>query len=122
MDCGICTIAMLTGLPYEKILADVPQYKETSDFDWMRYVISLGFQVDQVNQNDPPVGPNLYCGVITERDGKTFAHALAVDESGRIFDPSINAPEPGKFTLRECVEYGTFRIRYCFAVRDRRLM
>ena len=117
MDCGLCAVAMLTDLPYEKILADVPQYRETTDFDWMRYVNSLGFQVDQVNQNDPPVGSNLYCGVISERDGKTALHAVAVDQFGRIFDPSTNAPEPGKFTLRECVEYGTFRIHCCFAIR-----
>ena len=113
---------MLTDLPYEKILAEMPQYRLTNDHDWMRYLILLGFQVDQVDENDPPIGSRLYCGVTAVLDGKTIVHAVAIDESGRIFDPAIGAPEPGKFTLRECVEYGTFKIRCCFAVRARRSM
>jgi hypothetical protein len=33
MDCGVCVIAMLTDLPYEKVLADMPNYRATSDHD-----------------------------------------------------------------------------------------
>jgi len=35
MDCGVCVVAMLTDLPYEKALVDMPNYNATSDFDWM---------------------------------------------------------------------------------------
>jgi hypothetical protein len=122
MDCGVCVVAMLTDLPYEKILADMPEYKVTSDFDWMRYLNLLGFQVEQADENNPPAGLRLYCGVTAVKDGKTGHHALAVDESGRIFDPSTNAPEPGKFTLNECVELGVFKIHCCFIVGVRRSM
>ncbi len=122
MDCGLCTLAMLTDLPYEKILADMPEYRVTNDHDWMRYLNLLGFQVDQVDENDPPVGSRLYCGVTAIVSGRTIVHAVAIDECGRIFDPSTSAPEPGKFTLRECVEHGTFTLHCCFAVRDRRSM
>jgi hypothetical protein len=122
MDCGLCVAAMLTDLPYEKIFADMPQYRLTSDHDWMRYLNLLGFQVDQIDEDDPPVGSRLYCGVTAVKCGKTSYHALAIDEVGRIFDPSSNAHEPGKFTLRECVEHGTFKIHCCFAVHDRRSM
>jgi len=54
MDCGVCTIAMLADLPYEKVLADNPNYKEISDRQWMCYLQILGFQVDQQDENDPP--------------------------------------------------------------------
>jgi hypothetical protein len=121
MDCGLCVVAMLTDFPYEKILADMPQYQVTNHYDWMRYLTLLSFQVDQVDENDPPAGSRLYCGVTTVLNGRTIHHALAIDECGHIFDPSTNAPEPGKFT-RECVEHGTFKIYCCFAVRDRRSM
>ena len=120
MDCGLCAVAMLTDLPYEKILADMPQYKATSDPAWMHYVRRLGFQVHQVDENNPPTGSRLYCGITAVVNGKTIHHALAVDEFGRIFDPSTSAPEPGKVTLKGCVENGTFKIHCCFVVRDRR--
>jgi hypothetical protein len=78
---------MLTDLPYEQILADIPQYRMTNDYDWMRYLNRLGFQVDQVDENNPPVGSPLYCGVTAVLNGKTIVHAVAIDECGRIFDP-----------------------------------
>jgi hypothetical protein len=37
IDCGVCPVAMLTDLPYEKVLADIPHYRATSHHDWMRY-------------------------------------------------------------------------------------
>lgn len=40
MDCAVCVIAMLTDLPYEKVLADNPNYRLTSDHDLMRYMHS----------------------------------------------------------------------------------
>jgi len=46
---------MRTDLPYEKVLADMPDYRATSDHDWMCYLIRLGFEVEQVDENDPPV-------------------------------------------------------------------
>src|SRR5438309_4481569 len=88
MDCGLCTIAMLTDLPYEKILADVPNYKSLNDHDWMHYVQLLGFDVTQIDEHSPPLGSPLYCGVTAIKDGATICHAVAVDEDGRIFDPA----------------------------------
>ena len=122
LDCGVCVIAMLTDLPYDKILADMPNYMTTSDFDWMRYLNLLGFEVTQVDENSPPLGHRLYCGIDATLDGKKIAHAIAVNEDGGIFDPSNGGPAPGMFTLAHCVAYGTFRVHCCFAVRDRRLM
>jgi len=122
MDCGVCVIAMLVDLSYEKVLADMPNYRATSDHDWMRYLNLLGFQVDQVDENAPPSGHRLFCAVSGKVGGKEIPHAIAVDESGRIFDPANGAPQPGKFTLQQCVAHGTFKIQSCFTVRDRRLM
>jgi hypothetical protein len=88
----------------------------------MRYLNLLGFEVDQVHENAPPAGHRLYCGVIDKLNGEEIRHAIAVDESGQIFDPANGAPQPGKFTLQQCVARGTFKIHSCFTVRDRRLM
>src|SRR5579863_2573249 len=120
MDCGVCVIAMLTDLPYEKVLADNSNYRRTSDQDWMRYLNLLGFQIDQVDENAPPLGQRLFCAVGGNAGGQVIPHAIAVDEEGRIFDPSNSAPEPGKFTLEQCVAFGTFKIHSCFTIRDRR--
>jgi hypothetical protein len=119
MDCGVCVIAMLTDLPYEKILADVQQYENTTDFDWMRYVNLLGFQVEQVDGNDPPLGRRLFCGIKAILNGQLVCHAIAVDESGHIFDPTNGAPEPGIFTLQQCLVHGTFEIHSCFGISKR---
>jgi hypothetical protein len=122
MDCGVCVIAMLSDLSYEKVLADMPNYRETSNFDWMRYLNLLGFEVEQVDESAPPTGQRLYCGIVASLDGQRIRHAIAVDEEGRIFDPANSAPEPGEFTLDQCIAHGTFKIQSCFTVRDRRLM
>jgi hypothetical protein len=119
MDCGVCVIAMLTDLSYEKILADVPQYENTTDFAWMCYVNLLGFQVDQVDENDPPLGRRLFCGIKAILNGKLVCHAIAVDESGHIFDPANGAPNPGTLTLQQCLAHGTFEIQSCFAISER---
>jgi hypothetical protein len=95
-DCGLCVIAMLTDL--------------------------LGFQVDQVDENAPPLGQRLFCAVAGNVGGRVIPHAIAVDEAGRIFDPANGAPEPGMFTLAQCVAHGTFKIHSCFTVCDRRSM
>jgi hypothetical protein len=121
MDCGVCVIAMLTDLSYEKVLADMPNYRGASTFDWMRYLNLLGFQVDQVDDDTPPRGYRLYCGVTANLNGEEIRHAIAVDEEGKVFDPANGAPEADKFTFRQCVAYGTFKIHSCFIVRDRRL-
>jgi hypothetical protein len=62
----------------------------------------------------------LLCGVVAVKNVKSINHAVAIDESGRIFDPANSAPEPGKFKLRECVEHGTFTTHSCFTIRGRR--
>jgi hypothetical protein len=121
MDCAVCAISMLTDLPYKKVLADNPNYRITSDHDWMRYLNLLGFQVDQVDENAPPLGTPLFCAVAGNYNGRVIPHAIAVDEEGRIFDPANGAPEPGAFTLAECVAHGTFKIHSCFTIRERRL-
>jgi hypothetical protein len=116
MDCGVCVIAMLTDLPYEKILADVPQFGNTTDFDWMRYVTLFGFQVEQVDANDLPLGRRLFCGIKAILNGQLVCHAIAVDEFGQLFDPANGAAEPGIFTLQQCLAHGTFEIHSCFAI------
>jgi hypothetical protein len=121
MDCGVCVIAMLTDLSYERILADVPEYRKTTDHEWMRYLNRVGFQVDQVDEKAPPLGRRLYCGIVAVSNDKTILHAIAVDEAGRIFDPANGGPEPGKFTLEQCVSHGTFRIHSCFTVTPRKV-
>ena len=72
MDCWVCTVAMLTDLPYEKVLADMPDYRATSDHDWMCYLIRLGFEVEQVDENDPPAGSRLFCGVVAVKNEKSI--------------------------------------------------
>jgi hypothetical protein len=42
-DCGVCVIAMLTDLPHQKVLADIPHYRAASNHDWMRYLNLLSF-------------------------------------------------------------------------------
>jgi hypothetical protein len=116
MDCGVCVIAMLTELPYEKILADVPQYENTTDYDWVHYVTLLGFQVERVDGNDPPLGRRLFCGIKAILNGQLICHAIAVDEPGHIFDPAKGAPEPGTFTVQQCLAHRTFEIHACFAI------
>ena len=49
IDCGVCPVAMLTDLPYEKVLADIPHYHATSHHDWMRYFNLLGFRESSKN-------------------------------------------------------------------------
>jgi hypothetical protein len=46
----------IADLSYEKVLADNPQYRTTSNHDWMRYLNLLGFQVDQVDEDASPSG------------------------------------------------------------------
>jgi hypothetical protein len=45
MDCGVCVIAMLTNLPYERILADMPEYRKTTDHEWMRYPVCFAWDI-----------------------------------------------------------------------------
>lgn len=119
MDCGVCTIAMLGDLSYERVLTDNPDYRGMTDRYWMHYLKLLGFQVEEEDENEPPTGMRLYCGVTGQKDGVTIVHAIAVDECGHIFDPANGAPEPGKHTLKECVDFGTFTIRCCFSIREK---
>jgi len=78
MDCAVCVIAILTDLPYEKVLADNPRYRTTSDHDWMRYLNLLGFQVDQVDENTPPFCQLLFCAVAGNvGGGRMVPHAIA---------------------------------------------
>src|SRR5580692_3185299 len=86
MDCAVCVIAMLTDLPYEKVLADNPNYRTTSDQDWVRYLNLLGFQVHQVDEHIPSSGQRLLCMVVGNVGNQIIPHAVAVDEVGRIFD------------------------------------
>ena len=103
-------------------MGDVPGYRLVNDHLWMHYLNLLGFQVDQADENNPPKGVPLYCGITAMLNGKCVHHAIAVDELGRIFDPANGAPEPGEFTLEQCIVHGRVKIHCCFVVRDRRLM
>jgi hypothetical protein len=120
MDCGVCVVAMLTDLPYEKILSDVPQYRTTPDYDWARYLSRLGFQVERVDENAPPPGRRHFCVVRGKAsNGEVITHAIAIDELGHIFDPANGVRELGTLTLKQCVAHGIFEICSCFAVSDR---
>jgi hypothetical protein len=59
---------------------------------------------------------------IVESSAIAIRHAIAVDDAGRIFDPANGAPEPGQFTIEQCITGRSFKIQSCFIVRDRRLM
>ena len=122
LDCAVCVIAMLTDLPYEKVLADNPSYRTTSDHGWMRYLNLLGFQSRRWTKLLRHWARDSFCAIAGNVDGRTIPHAIAVDEEGRIFDPANGAPEPGAFTVAQCVAHETFKIHSCFTVRDRRSM
>jgi hypothetical protein len=80
MDSSVCVIATVTDLSYRKVRPDIPHYRGTSDQEWMRYLNLLGFQVEQVDENAPPAGHPLYCGVTANANGEQIRHAIAVDE------------------------------------------
>jgi hypothetical protein len=42
---------MLTDLPYENVMADIPNYRATSNHDWMRSLNLLGFEAEKVDEN-----------------------------------------------------------------------
>jgi len=72
----------------------MPNYRATSDHDWMRYLNLLGFQVDQVDENAPPSGHRLFCAVSGKVGGKEIPHAIAVDESAESSTPPTARHSP----------------------------
>jgi hypothetical protein len=61
-------------------------------------------------------GRRLFCGIKAILNGQLICHAIAVDEPGHIFDPAKGAPEPGTFTVQQCLAHRTFEIHACFAI------
>jgi len=85
---------MLTGRPYESVLADNPNYENQTDEEWIDYFRTLGFRVRRTALIVP--GHRYFCLVCegTEDDPRG-SHAIAVDEQKRVFDPSTRALDPG---------------------------
>jgi hypothetical protein len=133
-DCGACVVAMLTDRTKEEILAEVGP-PEKPDYFWLNYMQTLGLVVVEDVRDDPgfdrafawnemfngnltlPLGSRYYCSVRTAKG----AHAVAVDESGMVFDPSTSAPMLATCTLNEylrlnqetfdSISVGCYRVR-----------
>jgi hypothetical protein len=135
-ECGVCVVAMLTDRTKEVILAEVAD-PEKPDYFWLNYMQAAGFVLDDV-RDDPgfdrafawngmfngylslPLGNRYYCSVRTAN----AVHAIAIDESGMVLDPSTSAPIQGTCTLSDylCLNQKTFgavSIGCCYRVRGR---
>src|ERR1700686_1160561 len=134
-ECGLCAVAMLTDRTKEEILAEVAN-PENPDYFWLNYMHALGYRLQDV-RDDPgfdqtfawdrmfnghlalPLGDRYYCSV---RTGVSRPHAIAIDESGMVFDPSTSAPMQSSCTLAEYLRWnqqtlGEVAICSCYRVR-----
>lgn len=110
-ECGACVVAMLTDHTLQEILAVVPG-PEMPDYFWLNFMQAHGFTVADVSDDQnfdrrlawdgmfdgylkPPLGSRYYCSIRTPGG----VHAIAINESGTLFDPSPSAAAPGTFTL-----------------------
>jgi hypothetical protein len=92
-DCGLCVVAMLTDLPYERALADNPEYENTTDQSWIDYIRALGVKIRRTRLL---IRGYRHFEIVDIGDGiPTNSHAIAIDEMGNVFDPSTRAPAPG---------------------------
>ncbi|HEV2616729.1 MAG TPA: hypothetical protein VGU63_09000 [Candidatus Acidoferrales bacterium] len=126
-------VAMLTDRTKAEILADVGT-PEKPDYFWLNYMQALGFVVEDVRDDmgfdrtlawktmfngylNLPLGSRYYCSLRTAE----AVHAVAVDESAMVFDPSTSAPMLGTCTLNEylrlnrkkfdSISIGCYRVR-----------
>jgi hypothetical protein len=121
-ECGACTVAMLTEHTLEEILAVVPK-PEMPDYFWLNLMQAKGFVVSDV-RDDPnfdrtfawdgmfnghlklPLGSRYYCSIRCPAG----VHAVAIDESGLLFDPSPTAPPPGACSLEQLLRLNHERL------------
>jgi hypothetical protein len=97
-DCAVCAVAMLADLPYERVLADNPNYEGQRDQEWIDYLRSLGFHVRRTALLGR--GHRYFCIAAWETESDpSKTHAIAVDEKNSVYDPSSGAPEPGVLTV-----------------------
>jgi hypothetical protein len=105
-QCGLCVVAMLTDRTREELLAAFPHYEKMADWNWLNYIRSLGFDLqdphddqgfDRTRVCDGNVfaghfklsqGYRNYCSVSVPTMQIYGAHAIAIDETGMVFDPS----------------------------------
>jgi hypothetical protein len=132
-ECGACVVAMLTGHTKEEILGEVPG-PEKPDYFWLNFMHRLGFVLEDV-RNDKnldktlawdgmfnghlslPCGSRYYCSIRVPLG----THAIAIDETGMVYDPSTSAPMKGTCTLGEYLrfnreKFGTIAIGCCYRV------
>lgn len=84
---------MLTDLPYERVLADNPEYEKTTDQIWIDYIRQQGFEIRRTRLLNRGYR---HFAIVDIGDGvPTNSHAIAIDETGNVFDPSTRAPNPG---------------------------
>jgi hypothetical protein len=92
-DCALCVVAILADLPYEQVLADNPEYENTTDQAWVDYIRGLGFEIRRTRLLNPGYR---HFAIVDIGDGQpAHSHAIAIDETGKVFDPSTRAPKPG---------------------------
>jgi hypothetical protein len=132
-ECGACVVAMLTDRTKDEILAEVGA-PEKPDYFWLNYMQALGLVVEDVRDDigfdrtlawdtmfngylSLPLGTRYYCSVRTAK----AVHAIAVDKSGMVFDPSTSAPMLGTCTLNEYLRLNQSTINSigCYRVRER---
>jgi hypothetical protein len=109
---GVCVVAMLTDRTKEEILVEVGS-PERPDYFLLNYMQSLGLVVEDVRDDSGfdrtlawstmfngylnlALGIRYYCSVRTAK----AVHAVAVDEFGRVFDPSTSALMLGTCTAQ----------------------
>lgn len=112
-ECGLCVVAMLIDCEKQDILAQVGG-PEKPDYFWLNYMRSLGFVLEDV-RDDPQFDRSLawsgmFNGYLSLSPGSRYycsvycgnrVHAVAVDETGMVFDPRTSAPIVASCTLKE---------------------
>jgi hypothetical protein len=96
-DCTVCVVAMLADLPYERVLADNPDYEKNTDQTWIDYIRGLGFEIRRTQLLNRGYR---HFAIVDIGDGvPTHCHAIAIDETGNVFDPETRAPAPGTLEI-----------------------